>query len=332
MDYRSTLHLSLFTFYELQQTHRIHRDHSVSRYPVQMGSGDPPALTDGTDPLSGRYRVSLRYISPAQMEVRGHKPSPVIDVDRTTSQVEVSHQSHDTATRGRDRSANGAREVGTRVPALHLTVVHPRSPEDTGCPRGPGQLERSAPEAWPFTRGEGYLPASRVLPLDTRAGRSVRLGEAGGDGDCLPRIASRSDSYSGMHGVYPVFTGHEEHHGHRVGCVEGDTNHPSVLCVRDTVEVDRLSRGNPAPELRIRYPDEEPPHSALDKRLRFRPNRDRLGKRVLCGERMDDGEDACQHPNARKSANQRSPLTSRVGDGAVPSGARHGSFREILAQ
>ena len=171
-----------------EQRHRIHRDPSVPRDPVQVRPRRPPAPAHRTDHRARRDRVARRHVHPAQVEVAGHQPAAVVEVHRVARQVEVRHQRHHRAPRGAHRRAHRAGEIRSEMPAGHPPVELPPRAVHAGDPARPRAQERPLPEPRRVVRLSGDRPALRQLAVDPRPGRAVRLGIARRDGEPLAGV------------------------------------------------------------------------------------------------------------------------------------------------
>src|SRR5690606_11767923 len=115
----------------------VDADVAVAHDPVEVRPGHAPGRADLSDLLPGLDRVALGDVDFAEVEVRGHEPGAVVDVDDVPAEEELVDDAHD-PTGGRvDGRADRAGEVDAGVAALDLAVELPAVAEAARDAAGP---------------------------------------------------------------------------------------------------------------------------------------------------------------------------------------------------
>jgi hypothetical protein len=303
-----------------------------------MRAGDPATPTHRSDTLSCYHGISLPYIGSTEVEIAGHQSCPVVDVYDTAREIEIGDQCHHTASSGADRCTDRSGEIGTEMTALHLPVIDPRRAESAGNARPAGKPECPTPDPRVALRDAGDLSAPFDLRLDPDRGGAIGPGIGRRDGQRFAEIARPAHRHANREGVASAGQLQEERHEERVRGVDRNGDQSPKRAVPGRLEVKRLTGNFTAPHPALTRPHPKPSNAPLLERGRLGRDGDTrqgvlpLGGRDGQGSESDSGGDELVRvtgipPCRRDVVDQRSPLTSVVGEGADPSGARQGSLR-----
>jgi hypothetical protein len=166
-----------------------------------MRSGDPAGPADRADHLAGSHGISSTHIDPAQVEVPGHEPRAVVEIDRLPRQVERRHQSHHSPIRRPHWRAHLSRKVGSEMSGRHLAVELAGGAEPAGHLARARRSERAAPQSWVRVRFARERASLFDLRVDPRLDRAVGLDESRRDGEALAgvdRLADRELDHAGV--------------------------------------------------------------------------------------------------------------------------------------
>ena len=308
-----------------------------------MWPRDPAAPTHRSDTLSCYDGISLPYVGSTQVEIAGHQSAAVVDVHDMAREIEIRDQCHHTASSGADRRTDRSGEIGTEVTALDLAVVDPCRPESAGDARPAGKPERPPPDPWLALREVRDLSAPLDLRLDPDRRGAIRPGVGRRDRQRFAEIARPAHRHENGEGVASAGQLQEECHQERVGGLDWDGDQSPKGPVSGRLEVEWLTGNLTATHYALARPHPKPSDASLLERGRLGSDGNTrqgvlpLGGHDGQGSESDSGGDERLRvtsipPCRRDVADQRSPLTSRLGEGADPSGARQGSLRWSLLQ
>jgi hypothetical protein len=107
---------------------------------MEVWAGHSSCRSDEPDLLSSLYSIAHGHECLAEVEIRGHDASSVIDVDDIAGQEEVVDERDDSAVRSIHRLTDGSPEIDTEVAARQVAI------EDTPGSKLAGNYRRTRAE------------------------------------------------------------------------------------------------------------------------------------------------------------------------------------------
>jgi len=112
---------------------------------MQVRSGHSTCRSDESDPLSPGDRIAYRHERLAEMKIRGHDSTTVIDVHHIAGEKEIVDESNDSTVRCEHGLSERATEIDAEVATGYLAVEDAAGSEFTGDHRCARSKEGSRP-------------------------------------------------------------------------------------------------------------------------------------------------------------------------------------------